>query len=361
MRTKLQKLYDRIYYGTEINYTNVWRVHWCRQALRKISVPSDFYRKFREKVVPYWRQYGIHVKPCWYKMTYYLTGEVDPRYIPDDIHHKYIVPYFDDVVDIRVLEDKNLHSLLLPNVKRPETVFKRLRDGFWNDDFTPITREEAYARCANPGRYIIKPSRDTGEGLDISFFSSEDGVEACEKLLRSYEGIEFIVQRAIVQHPALSYLNPTSVNTFRVVTMVKDGEVSILSAILRIGGERSLLDNISRGGYQAVIRPDGTLDKMAFTHRNNIQTHVDRTDAGVVFEGYQLPSWDLLCDTVKQLALQLPHLKLLGWDLAVDELGDVILIEYNSDFGQNQENCGPTFGERTEEILDLVFHKKRGA
>lgn len=359
MRTKLQQLYDRLYYGAEISYGNIFRVIRCRRITRDEQLPSDFYRKFRKEVVPYWKKYGFRPKPCWYKLFYAYSGTIDPRYIPDDIHHKYIVPYFDDVRCIRVMEDKNLHSLVFPGVKRPETVFKHVSGIFCEDDFSPLDRAEAYARCLREGQYILKPTRDTGEGLDIRFFSSEDGEEEISALLRSYDRIDYIVQKILVQHPDLARLNPGSVNTIRIVTVMHNNEVTLMSPVVRIGGEKSRVDNVSRGGYQTVIHPDGTLNKVAFTHRGGKIAHVLQTDGGVRFEDCAVPCWDKVCETTKQLAIHLPHLKLIGWDLSVDENGDVVLIEFNCDFGSNQETSGPTFGDMTEEILDDIFIKNK--
>ena len=44
-------------------------------------------------------------------------------------------------------------------------------------------------------------------------------------------------------------------------------------------------------------------------------------------------------------------------DIAIDEMGDPVVIEYNIRPEQNQMTCGPTFGEMTDEILSEVFAK----
>lgn len=359
MRTKMQQAYDRLYHTAELNIFRFYRNLHKFQATRGLPCGRDFQKAYREKVLPYWKKYGLRPKRFWYKFFYSLTGEVDPRYIPDDIHHRYIIPYFDDVEYIRALEDKNLHSVLFRDVLRPETVFKYSSRMYCNDDFSPISRQEALGRCLAPGRYIIKPARDTGEGMDIRFFAGEDGPEAIAQVLDQYTNIDHLVQRVLTQHPALAAFNPTSVNTLRVVTMVHREKAHILSAIMRIGNTGSLVDNISKGGYQAVIRPDGTLGKYAYTHKDGKDIHVERTDAGMAFEGFQIPHWADVRQTALELALRLPHLRLIGWDFTVDEQGRVVMIEFNCDFGQNQENCGPTFGDMTDDILDDIFINKR--
>jgi hypothetical protein len=359
MRTNMQQRYDRLYHGLELRIFQFYRNLHKYQATRSLHFDAAFRRAYRTQVLPYWKRYGIRPKRCWYKFFYQITGEIDPRYIPDDIHHRYIIPYFDRVEYIRPLEDKNLHSLLLPQANRPETVFKFSAGDYCNDDFSPIPYQEALARCLEPGRYILKPTRDTGEGMNICFFSGEDGEKTIQALLDSYGGNDYIVQKVLTQHPDMARMNPTSVNTVRVVTLVRNGQAQILSTIVRIGGQGNLLDNIAQGGYQAVVDENGCLKQYAYTHKGGKDMHVEQTDSGFRFAGYPIPCWPEIQKTALDLALRLPHLKLIGWDFMVNDQSQVVMIEYNCDFGQNQENCGPTFGDQTDEILDEIFITKR--
>jgi len=359
MRTKKQILFDNAYYGIEQWISRFFRNRRAKNSIKGLTFDKEFYDTFKNTVRPYWKKYGIHPNINWFKFYYHLTGTVDPRYIPDDVHHFYIIPHFDDLTYIRQMEDKNLFHLLLPTANHPDTVLKHVDNTFCNEDFTPISKEDVYDRLAQLGRFIVKPTRDTGEGADISFLTGPAEKDAVDALLEKYGSLDFIIQRMVSQHPDLSAFNASSLNTIRVVTMVLHGKAHILSAILRIGQSGSLVDNISKGGYQAVIHTDtGMLDKMAYTHENGIHKHVDRTASGTLFEGARIPCWDKVRETATELALKLPHLKLIGWDFGVDDQGRVILIEFNCHFGQNQENCGPTFGDMTEKVLNEVFRKK---
>ena len=50
-----------------------------------------------------------------------------------------------------------------------------------------------------------------------------------------------------------------------------------------------------------------------------------------------------------------PLVRIVGWDIAVDEEGDPVFIEFNCNPGQNQMTYGPTFGDYTDEVLEEVF------
>lgn len=365
MRTNRQQLYDKIYLLGDIWVLNRFlNFRAWRKQVGKRAAP-EFLKIYREEILPYWKQFGRHPKKLWFRHYYNTLGTIGPRYIPDDIHCRYIVPFFDNPLYERQLEDKNLYSMVFPDVKRPETVFKYFGPtyfsaravGFCNEDFTPITRQEAIDRLSAGGRFILKPTRDTGEGKDIRVFTAGEGGEDIPALLDSYKGVDFIVQRFVSQHPDLAAFNASSLNTIRLITMVWEGQPRILSGIIRIGSAGNPVDNIAAGGYQVGIDTDtGTLKKQAFTYAGGIGA--EQTAEGKVFGGFPIPSWEKLRDTAMQCALRLPHLKLIGWDFAIDEKGDVVLIELNCHFGQTQSSNGPTFGDLTEEVLTAVFGRR---
>ncbi len=354
-----RRIYDRVYYRLESWVKAAALNASARRALRGFRPDKVFWDNFRQNVRPYWAQFGVRVRPLWFKRYYQMHGGLDPRLIPDDIHLRKVIPFFDKDMYIRPLVDKNLHALMFPGVKRPETVFKHIDGRYTEDDFTSLSREEALSRCLAPGRFIVKPTVDTGQGKGIRFFSGEDGREAVETLLASFDSSDYIVQKVVRQHPAMAHFNPGCLNTLRVNTMYFEGKAYILTSILRIGAGSSEVDNVSQGGYQVTVHPaDGTLDSTAYTHYAGIEKYVDETDRGIRFEGLTIPCWDKISAAALRLCEYMPHLKYIGWDFAVDETGDVVLVEFNCQLGQNQETCGPTLGDMTEPVLRAIYGKK---
>ncbi len=358
MSTDRRELYDRLYYWFPNWYGYLFLTATEILAISGQKYDKAFHETFRHTIRPYWKKYGIRARKHWYKYLYTLSGELSPRYIPHALFSRYIVPHFDNPAFIRQLSDKNLHSLLFPTTKRPATIFKYMDGAFRNDDLSPLSEEEAFARPQLAGSFIVKPTRDTGQGKNVRLFEAGMELEAVKKELAAYRDHDFIVQEIVSQHPAIAHFNTTSLNTIRVVTLFFQGKVHILSTILRIGSKNSKVDNVSQGGYQCTILPDGTLDKLAYhPPKNNESPFVEETDDGIRFGGFAVPSFDKVIGTATTLAAKMPHLHLIGWDLAVDEEGDVVLIELNSEIGQNQATCGPTFGDITEDVLAEVFGK----
>jgi hypothetical protein len=149
-----------------------------------------------------------------------------------------------------------------------------------------------------------------------------------------------------------------SINTVRVISFLYKDEVHILSTVVRIGGGDNEVDNVARGGYQCNILPDGHLDRVAYTKRANKRVFVEQDDKGMVFGEQVIPSFSEIIATVKREASRMGHYRIIGWDIAVDETGSPVFIEYNCNPGQNQMTSGPTFGDLTTEVLDEVFGKR---
>ncbi len=74
-------------------------------------------------------------------------------------------------------------------------------------------------------------------------------------------------------------------------------------------------------------------------------------------DGFEIPSYHEAVETVKRLHLQLPFFNLIGWDVAIDENGDPVVIEWNAKPGLSQSAYGPGFGEYTERILKELWNR----
>lgn len=351
MSSKLRPLYDKIYMGIDVGLLAINASRVGKRRAKPIPRDPQLDVDYRDKIRPYWRQFRVTVpKKYWYK----FLGS-DPRYIPNDLWYRRIVPYFNTVLFAQALQDKCMHNIYVPGVKRPKTIVKNVAGHFCADDLTPLTEAEAIACCHDAGRILIKPSVGSGEGRNIRFYDSGSlGDEEIASIFREY-GRNFIVQEKMTQHPALAALNPSSLNTVRIMTFLFRGEVHILSTILRVGGKNSEVDNFSQGGFQFMILPDGRLDPHPSTKRN---WGGGSESPDFLLEDVEIPSFDRIIRTVKHAALRMPHFAILGWDIGVDPDGEPVLIEYNVIPGQNHGTCGPTFGDLTDEVLGEVFGRR---
>ena len=133
-------------------------------------------------------------------------------------------------------------------------------------------------------------------------------------------------------------------------------EVLIIYSVVRIGRSGSVIDNQCAGGISTTIAKDGKLGKYAFG--GYAEDNVDKTDTGVALEGYQVPSYEKAVNMVKRLHLRLPFFNIVGWDVAIKENGEPVLIEFNTSPGLSQSAFKSGMGEYTERIIREIWPKQ---
>lgn len=314
--------------------------------------------EFEDTVLPYWKKYGVKPSRSWYEL--YCDGQdaFDPRYLTDLIWILDIIPYFNNMKMRVAYDDKGMyHRLFGDAVRMPETVVKRMGGHFYNGDGEePITREEAKALCEREEHLIFKPSMESWGGKGIAFYDRDRKNQRDLDDLLNNSGLNYVAQRVIKQHPDLAKINEDSINTVRIVTFRFHGQIYVLSAILRMGGTGSRVDNISAGGCACAVKPDGRLFDKAVVRKGDWS---DQHPSGILFKNIQIPNYDIIIETAKRLHNSLPHFNIIGWDFAVDENSNPVLIEFNINPAQNQiASKQPTFGDMTDEVLDEVFIKQ---
>ncbi len=357
---KMRVLYDKLYVSIDSMYTAHQKSRDAKKKARTSDPKENFERDYREKVIPYWKQFKApRPKKYWYKTYGPSTEPVDPRYVPYDIYIFHILPHFNALAFAIPMQDKCLHKIFVPDMHRPETVVKNIAGVFYDDQIEHISQEEAVRRCLQAdSRLIVKPSIGSGGGDSIRFYDSADCSEAdILEMFRSY-GQNYIVQKKMEQHAILASLNPNSINTIRIITLLFKEEVHVLCAIVRVGGPSNEVDNVSQGGYQCTILPNGHLDGYAITKKDGKWVNTEQTHTGVYFRDIAVPSYDRVVEAVKRSAMKMAHFKYIGWDIAVDPDGTPTLIEYNVVPSQSQGTCGPCFGDLTEAVLEEVFGRR---
>lgn len=356
MRSTFRKQWDKLDLKLESAYRKYEARKIAKTRLKRMNGGYNCDKEYGEIVLPYWKKFGYKPKKYWYQIFADYDQKVDPRYIPDDLFYGEMIPYFSNSQFRRFGEDKCYHDIWFPDLKRPETICKNIAGVYYAPDMRPITFEEAIIlTLAFEDEFLIKPSIDSGGGRLISFFSPKTAKQSfIEEIFRKM-GANFIVQAAVKQHPILSQMNPSSLNSIRIVSFFFKGEVYVLSGILRVGAPNAKVDNIGAGGYACPIQKDGSLKDKAV---NRKAEWVEENCMGIKFKDIKIPEFDKIVETVKFAHKRLAHFKLIGWDMSVSTEGDPVLIEYNTCPGANQISCGPTFGDLTEQVLDEFFNKR---
>ena len=111
-----------------------------------------------------------------------------------------------------------------------------------------------------------------------------------------------------------------------------------------MGNHGNVVDNESAGGISCGITNAGILKNFAIDH--NFFKYDIHPFTKALFSDVKIPMYNNIIETVMKLHNELHYFDLVSWDLALDKMGEVNLIELNlSGQGINfhQLNNGPLF------------------
>lgn len=142
----------------------------------------------------------------------------------------------------------------------------------------------------------------------------------------------FLFQERVEQHPAMSALNPSSLNTVRLITFCRNHEATLFSAALRVGVAGKSVDNWAAGGLivhidaaTGELRGEGFF-KPGYGGRASVHP-----DSGIAFAGFRIPYFREAVQLVTRLHVYLHDIHSVGWDVGISTSGPTI-IEGNDDW-----------------------------
>ncbi|MBQ3087274.1 MAG: hypothetical protein IJC45_08060 [Clostridia bacterium] len=191
----------------------------------------------------------------------------------------------------------------------------------------------AFVAFIEKHKKTVKKPLDSYFGNGVEIIESDEQTDRNALFDRLLADGTFLCEEYVVQHPFFADLNPSSLNTVRVPTVLTgtgpdNYEVQVFYPCLRIGRQGSVVDNAGAGGLLVQIDAQtGTLYPVARDEANHAFTA--HPDSGIVFEDLTIPQWDAAVEKAKQLALSCPENRYTGWDLALTDKGWV-MIEGNA-------------------------------
>lgn len=234
------------------------------------------------------------------------------------------------------LEYNKMHKLIdIVNNKEKEDIFNskilfnRTFKSFLNREWIEIenTTEEEFINFANRHKKIIVKPQEGSFGIGIEIFETDkvDLVELYKKINNTKSFVESVVD----QHPDLAKFNDTTLNTLRMVTMVDSkGQPHVMDAILRIGRSGKHTDNFHNQGLACIVDIDsGRVYTIA--RDKNYSRYILHPDSNEPICGFKVPSWDKVITKCKELALVVPDVRYVGWDIAINSKNEVVCIEGN--------------------------------
>lgn len=199
------------------------------------------------------------------------------------------------------------------------------------------TTDEIQRFMIEHNKVIIKPTNlSSGKGIHVATNEDVQQLATSHSLLEEY----------INQHPKLSKLNDSSVNSIRVYTLTVNsltpyltddveliGNTLFISASIRVGGVGAEVDNYHSGGvgYPIDIHK-GCVSGPGVLINGQLVLYHPGTSKNVI--GYEVPNWERLKQFVVELNSVFPKARLIAWDIAVLNDGfELIEANYQGDPG----------------------------
>lgn len=179
------------------------------------------------------------------------------------------------------------------------------------------TIAEAAALGCRAGELVAKPANQCG-GRGVQLLSGGDSKEEWLSLLKDKQG--WVVEERIEQDAALAQWNPSSVNTIRINTFQRNGQVTLFTSFIRTGRSGSFVDNGFLGGLFASIDTEtGVIFTDGYDEKG--LPYPAHPDSGVPYRGTQIPRWQELRQLSEKMAKAMPDMVYIGWDMALTPNG----------------------------------------
>lgn len=309
----------------------------------------------KQEALAYWRERGIELSSTeWHRYYYAKTGNIDPRFVPDDVFHRVIRPRMNDIHMAAAWSDKAYTDWVVRDVKTVRSVLRCVNGRLLNEQFELIDRKAANVILNSYEALVLKPTMFTDTGKNVVLAHAPFAID---DILAKY-GRFFVVQIPLRQHPDMALLNESSVNTIRVDTVLFDKEAHAIPAIVKVGRPGDFTDN-GGGDKQRVFLGvnHGCYTDFAFDHDCNKFYSLPN---GFAFAGQKIPFLREICRAAEKAHTRVPHFGLAFWDMSVDVNGEPVIVEMNLRYPDSyipQVASGPFFGDYTEEVLKYIQKK----
>lgn len=347
-KTDLNTLWDWVC----IRMTRVQVKKSCKKA-PKLS------REEKKAVQEFYGDYIRFVPLMYHRLYKKEYGKFLPEFLLDDIYYTDIDRFYNDREAARYMDNKCFYRQLFPTIKQPRQIGMLCGGVVFGTEGEMQDIEKLTQILLQEEEVVLKKATNSEGGFGVMFLS---GKQASEKVVSIFKDAkeDLILQESVKQHEELERLHPGSVNTIRVISMLRQDGVKIYSRMLRIGVGNSRVDNTCSGGILCGIHQDGCLSQRGyFESGDEVEKH---PELGYALKDVKLTHVHKVDKLVREAHTYVPHFRLISWDVAIDEAGEPVLIEANLSLGGiGFRQCiqGPLFGEDTKEILDEVYANKK--
>ena len=291
--------------------------------IRKHSLPH-LTKEERRILKETWPCFDLKEKDLIYVKLYKKEYGFNPYFICD-YPLQLLLKKINPLKQVEALQHKGLVDVWFPELNFPEVYIRCIAGVLYDKSMNIMTLEESLKIIKETDSFVIKPTVDTGCGKGVKRISTKSKTDnELIEIIETYNN-DFIVQETIKQSKDIEDLNPTSLNTCRVTSILINGKWNS-STIFKVGKKGADKDNWS-SSYLVGVTKDGYLNEFGYDNQLN---KVYKTDLGHSFKGLRLPAFNEMQTFARDNHIKyFPHCGIVGWDILVDNNNKVRVIEVN--------------------------------
>ncbi len=301
----------------------------CKNRKSKRKIMSELIKEgIKRKCLPYhYFRYGL-----------FEEGTDRERYIPDTVFYEKILPVNNSdhiLLDDKIIFEQLCRANSLP-IPEMHCYFKHGR--FFFADGIEVETEEciSYLNNLETDKLILKHANfwHGGQGVFVfnrvgNEFVSDVFGKLDESLLKGSRN-DWIIQAFCENHDDISHVFWNSFNTLRVLSQATESGPNILGAVMKFWVGENQTDNATWWWVYAVVKKDGTLERVAYDQ--NLKTYTHHPDTWVEFASVKVPQFDQVQEVITRTSEVFDKTRVVWWDIWVTNDGPVI-IEGNSSPG----------------------------
>ncbi|MGI9391774.1 MAG: sugar-transfer associated ATP-grasp domain-containing protein [Boseongicola sp.] len=284
----------------------------------------------------------------WLRFYAAVQGKFLEGWIPDNFFGRVVLEKLQNprnrrLTGSKTLMRRNLGTDLVPDIAS----FVR---GCWIDpDGEPLSNDSALSLIFQKHDHVI---------VKADHSARSEGVRRVSKTQFDLDKLsnlgDFVVQEPIRPVAELAVLVEGNLATVRITTVKPNGApAQARAAFVRFGRASQTIVHADTEIDVAVTDDQGSLGEIGLMPDWSLtNTH---PDTGAVFRGIKIPKFAEAADTCCKLHDRVPHLTIIGWDVAIDEHNAVKLLEWNlghMEINVTEALLGPCFKDLGWETLN---------
>ena len=214
----------------------------------------------------YWGIFPFH----YFRYKLYFNNNISiknlKKYIPEFYFDNIIVPEYNEWSNRLLMSNKVFMSKLYLKFKIPSPQLVLYSDNSYlfdnNNKMLDLKIFKDFKTNLKSDKLFLKPAYgSSGNGIllfkkrNMNYYNNSTILDfnTLKKISKHYN---FILENEIAQDNILIEYNSDSINTLRIITLLVDGEIKLLKAVLRMGRKGVYVDNSAQGGISCEVDID---------------------------------------------------------------------------------------------------------